>query len=161
MGKAKQMEAPEEWFFYLMFQTVRRRDQAFAGALETMGLNLPKWRALSVISRLGGCTMNELAEFTTIDRTTLTRTADQLIDAGLVSRCGLPGDRRIVRLEMTGKGEAAFETALVEMRGFNRQALEGVAAEDQDHLRATLRAVLANITGSAERADAITDMRRA
>jgi hypothetical protein len=27
-------EAPEEWFFYLMFQTVRRRDQAFAGALE-------------------------------------------------------------------------------------------------------------------------------
>ena len=61
MGKAKQAEAPEEWFFYLMFQTVRRRDQAFAGALETMGLNLPKWRALSVISRLGGCTMNELA----------------------------------------------------------------------------------------------------
>ena len=161
MGKAKQTEAPEEWFFYLMFQTVRRRDQAFAGALETMGLNLPKWRALSVISRLGGCTMNELAEFTTIDRTTLTRTADQLIGADLVSRCGLPGDRRIVRLEMTEKGEAAFETALVEMRGFNRQALEGVSAEDQDHLRGTLRAVLANITGSGERADAITYMRRA
>jgi len=126
-----------------------------------MGLNLPKWRALSVISRLGGCTMNELAEFTTIDRTTLTRTADQLIDAGLVSRCGLPGDRRIVRLEMTEEGEAIFETALVEMRRFNRQALEGVSTEDQDHLRATLRAVLANITESGERADAITYMRRA
>jgi len=160
MASAKRAEAPEEWFFYLMFQTVRRRDHAFAGALEAMGLNLPKWRALSVISRLSGCTMNELAEFTTIDRTTLTRTADQLIEADLVTRRGLPGDRRIVRLEMTEKGEATFGKALLEMRQFNRKALEGVSAEDQDHLRATLRAVLANITGSDDRAEAIVDMRR-
>ena len=160
MGFAERSEAPEEWFFYLLFQTVRRRDQAFGGALEALGLNMPKWRALSVINRLSGCTMNELAEFTTIDRTTLTRTADQLIDAGLVARCGLPGDRRIVRLEMTEKGEVTFAKAMTAMRRFNREALEGVSSEDQDHLRDTLRAVLANITGSADRADAITDMRR-
>ena len=160
MASVKRAEAPEEWFFYLMFQTVRRRDHAFAGALEAMGLNLPKWRALSVISRLSGCTMNELAEFTTIDRTTLTRTADQLIDADLVARRGLPGDRRIVRLEMTEKGEGVFGKALVEMRQFNRKALEGVSAADQAQLRATLRAVLANITGSDDRAAAIVDMRR-
>jgi DNA-binding MarR family transcriptional regulator len=160
MGFAERAEAPEEWFFYLLFQTIRRRDQAFAGALEALGLNLPKWRALSVIGRLSGCTMNELAEFTTIDRTTLTRTADQLIEAGLVARGGLPGDRRIVRLEMTEAGEAAFERALTQMRRFNRAALEGVSAQDQDHLRDTLRAVLVNITGSGDRADAITDMRR-
>jgi len=161
MASAKGLEAPEEWFFYLMFQTVRRRDQVFGVALEELGLNLPKWRALSVISRLSGCTMNELAEFTTIDRTTLTRTADQLIDADLVARRGLPGDRRIVRLEMTEKGEAIFRKALIEMRRFNSQALDGVSQGDQDHLRATLRAVLANITRSDDRADAIVDMRRA
>ena len=160
MGFAERDEAPEEWFFYLLFQTVRRRDQAFGAALEQLGLNLPKWRALSVISRLSGCTMNELAEFTTIDRTTLTRTADQLIDAGLVARGGLPGDRRIVRLEMTPAGETAFEAALVEMRRFNRDALEGISMKDQDQLRATLRAVIANITGSEGRADAIAEMRR-
>jgi DNA-binding MarR family transcriptional regulator len=161
MGYGEQSEGPEEWFFYLMFQTVRRRDQAFSGALDALGLNLPKWRALSVISRLSGCTMNELAEFTTIDRTTLTRTADQLIEAGLVSRGGRPGDRRIVRLEMTEEGEAAFELALVEMRRFNSEALEGVSAEDQAHLRDTLRVVIGNITGSGDRANAIADMRRA
>jgi DNA-binding MarR family transcriptional regulator len=160
MGFAERAEAPEEWFFYLLFQTVRRRDQGFGAALEALGLNLPKWRALSVISRLSGCTMNELAEFTTIDRTTLTRTADQLIGAGLVARCGLPGDRRIVRLEMTEQGLAAFEQALAEMRRFNCAALVGVSAKDQDHLRDTLRAVIANLTGSGERADAIADMRR-
>src|SRR5678815_30765 len=119
MRAFEQAEAPEEWFFYLMFQTVRRRDQAFAGALEAIGLNLPKWRAMSVIHRLSGCTMNELAEFTTIDRTTLTRTADQLIDAGLVSRGGLAGDRRIVRLAMTPEGERLFNKALQGMRAFN------------------------------------------
>ena len=160
MGFAEGREAPEEWFFYLLFQTVRRRDQAFGAALEALSLNLPKWRALSVISRLSGCTMNELAEFTTIDRTTLTRTADQLIEAGLVARSGRPGDRRIVQLEMTPAGETAFEAALVEMRRFNREALEGVSAKDQDHLRETMRAVIANITGSEDRADAIAEMRR-
>jgi len=160
MEFAEGSEPPEEWFFYLMFQTVRRRDQAFGASLETLGLNLPKWRALSVINRLGGCTMNELAEFTTIDRTTLTRTADQLTKQGMVARCGLAGDRRIVRLEMTAAGQAIFEAALAEMRRFNREALAGVSAQDQDHLRETLRAVLANITGSGDRADAIVDMRR-
>jgi DNA-binding MarR family transcriptional regulator len=161
METAERSEAPEEWFFYLLFQTVRRRDQAFGVALEALGLNLPKWRAMSVINRLSGCTMNELAEFTTIDRTTLTRTADQLIEAGLVARGGLPGDRRIVRLEMTPAGASTFEAALEEMRHFNREALDGVAVEDRDQLRNTLRAVLANITGSEERAEAIVDMRRA
>lgn len=160
MGFTERNEAPEEWFFYLMFQTVRRRDQAFGVALEAMGLNLPKWRAMSVISRLSGCTMNELAEFTTIDRTTLTRTADQLIDAGLVGRAGHAGDRRIVRLEMTPVGEAAFEEALLAMRRFNAEALNGISAADQNHLRDTLRAVLGNIVGSSDRAEAITDMRR-
>ena len=160
MGLAERTEGPEEWFFYLMFQTVRRRDQAFAGALEALGLNLPKWRALSVISGLSGCTMNELAEFTTIDRTTLTRTADQLIGAGLIARGGLPGDRRVVRLELTEAGESLFEVALEAMRRFNRAALEGISPEDQDHLRRTLRAVLTNITGSAEHAEAIAGMRR-
>jgi DNA-binding MarR family transcriptional regulator len=161
MRYAERRDAPEEWFFYLLFQTVRRRDHAFGAALEALGLNLPKWRALSAISRLGGCTMNELAEFTTIDRTTLTRTADQLIKAGLVSRTGLAGDRRIVRLEMTPSGEATFDAALAEMHRFNRQALEGISVHDQDQLRKTLRAVIANITGSDDRADAIADMRRA
>ncbi len=160
MRSAERIDAPEEWFFYLMFQTVRRRDQAFGVALEAMGLNLPKWRALSVISRLFGCTMNELAEFTTIDRTTLTRTADQLIGAGLVARAGHAGDRRIVRLEMTPAGEVAFEAALVAMRRFNSEALTGVSQEDQAHLGETLRAVIANITGSTDRAEAIADMRR-
>jgi hypothetical protein len=32
--------------------------------------------------------------------------------------------------------------------------------EDQDHLRATLRVVLANIIGSDDRAEAIVEMRR-
>jgi DNA-binding MarR family transcriptional regulator len=62
---------------------------------------------------------------------------------------------------MTPQGERVFERALQGMRKFNAQALAGVSAEDQDQLRATLRAVLANITGSDDRAEAISDMRRA
>src|SRR3546814_10149089 len=77
MGSDARERTPEEWFFYLLFQTIRRRDQAFGDTLDALGLNMPKWRTLSVISRLSGCTMNELAEFTTIDRPTPTRTRSE------------------------------------------------------------------------------------
>jgi DNA-binding MarR family transcriptional regulator len=154
-------DAPEEWFFYLLFQAVRRRDAAFAADLAACDLNLPQWRALSAISRLNGCTMNEVAEFTTIDRTTLTRTADQLIEAGWVARCSDPKDRRIVRLELTAAGEAVFARALEALRRFNSKALSGITEQEQLVLRETLTKLIGNIVGSEDRAEAIRRMQRA
>ena len=147
----------DEWFFYLLFQTVRRREAAFAGALGPLGLDMGKWRALSVVRRLSGCTMNELADFTTIDRTTLTRTADQLAAAGLVVRQGSPADRRRVCLTLTPAGEALFAQALEAMRSFNQQALDGVEPDELDNLRNTLGKVLHNVTRSPPRARAILE----
>ena len=150
----------EEWFFYLLFQAVRRRDAAFARALAPLGLDLGKWRILSVVRRLVGCTMNELAEFTTIDRTTLTRTTDQLAAAGWVERQASPGDRRRVCLVLTEAGEAAFTNALDTMRGFNLNALEGVESEELEALKAAMAKILHNITGSEPKARAILQFAR-
>ena len=150
----------EEWFFYLLFQAVRRRDAAFAKALAQFGLDLGKWRTLSVVRRLAGCTMNELAEFTTIDRTTLTRTADQLAAAGFVERQGSAADRRLVCLVITEAGHAVFGQALDAMRGFNAVALQGVEDDELAVLKTALGKILLNITGSESRTRAILDFSR-
>jgi DNA-binding MarR family transcriptional regulator len=117
----------------------RRRDVALARALEPTGLTLAKWRALAVIGRLDACAMTELAEFSVVDRTTLTRTVDQLVADGLVERVPSPADRRLVLLRLTAQGRAAAEQARAAANAANRRILEGVT---EDQVRAALGALL-------------------
>ena len=127
----------EEWFFFLLFQAVRRREAAFAKALAPMGMDVSRWRVLSVVRRLAGCTMNELSEFTTTDRTTLTRVTDQLSTAGLIERQGSP--------------------AMLEV---NLNALDGVEDHELRVMKTTLSKVLHNVAGSEAKARAILEFAR-
>jgi DNA-binding MarR family transcriptional regulator len=135
----------DEYLFYLLTQVHNRRARDFAPALEALGLTIPHWRALSTINRLGGCSMNELAEFTTTDRTTLTRTMDQLVEMGLVERVATPGDRRLVRVELTGKGSGVYDRAVTALVTYNGRVLAGVGEDDMRGLRAPLQRMLKNM----------------
>lgn len=72
--------------------------------LKPLLLNVSRHRALSSIDRLARCTMRELAEFMAVDRTTLTRTLDQLAHAGLVDRTTPREDRCQVVLTLATAG---------------------------------------------------------
>ncbi|MBN4678546.1 MarR family transcriptional regulator, partial [Pandoraea nosoerga] len=87
-------------------------------------LSLPKWRAILTIQRIPCCSMGELSAYTTVDRTTLTRTVDQLVAEGLVQRVATPNDRRQVHLVLTDLGAEAYQAAvaplLARLRGCSR-----------------------------------------
>src|ERR1700736_765180 len=86
------------YVFHLFSVVGRHREAKLETILKPLGLSLARHRALSVIATLEPCTMSELAEFSATDRTTLTRTVDQLVDAGLVERTTPREDRRQVQL---------------------------------------------------------------
>ena len=134
-----------EYFFFLLFQAVRHRDLTFDSALAPVGLTLNRWRTLSIIRRLHNCTMSELARYSTIDRTTLTRSVDQLVDEGLVLRATPAKDRRQVNLTLTEQGEGVYQSAVALLMAFNRQALEGVPQETRRDLTRALRRMIRNI----------------
>jgi len=117
---------PADYFFYLQFQAVRLRDAILERAIAATGLNLQRWRMLAVIRRIQDCSMKELALFTAIDRTTLTRAVDQLVAQELVVRWSPAGDRRRVHLALTPKGEAAYEAAADVLRRESEAMLRGV-----------------------------------
>jgi len=135
----------DEYLFYLITQVQNRRIRNFTPALEVLGLSTAHWRALSTINRLGGCLMSELAEFTTIDRTTLTRTVDQLVEMGLVERHALAEDRRLVRVQLTDTGADTFAKAVKALIIHNADAFSGLSAEELRTLRALLQRVLKNV----------------
>lgn len=140
----------DEYLFYLITQVVNRRNRDFAPALDAIGMSLPEWRAMSVINRLDGCLMSELSDFTTVDRTTLTRTVDQLVEAGWVGRNASATDRRQVRVALTTEGARVFDRAVDALKDHNGRALNGLSDADLKTLRALLQRVLMNIVAEPE-----------
>src|ERR1700754_4309883 len=108
-----------EYFFHLLFQTAHRRDLSFDALLEAVGLTLVQWRALAVIRRIENCTMTTLARYSGVERTTLTRTVDQMVERNLVMRCVPETDRRQINLAMTEAGEALYARTAALMQDRN------------------------------------------
>ncbi|MFT4935115.1 MAG: DNA-binding MarR family transcriptional regulator [Pseudoalteromonas distincta] len=144
-----------EYFFYLLFQAVRRRDAAFERALSPLGLSLGQWRAISTVRRFGVCSMSDLAAFTAVDRTTLTRSVDQLVKRELMSRSTPAADRRQVHLTLTRQGQDTYNQAVDQLLAFNRQALEGVDGARQREISRGLATVIRNLAPDAQVAEAL------
>jgi DNA-binding MarR family transcriptional regulator len=128
--------APAEYFFYLQFQLVRQRDLFFEKAFVAAGLNLHRWRTLAAIRRIENCSMKDLALYSAIDRTTLTRAVDQLVREGLVERWSPTLDRRRVNVSLSPKGEAIYMEAVDTLLRGNAGMLDGVEEAD---LRTAIR----------------------
>ena len=131
------------------------RDSALDRMLRPLGLNVGRYRVLGVLSRFGLCTMTELALFTAIDRTTLTRIADQLVGSGFVERRSHAQDRRQVRLELTAAGVQVHRKALQQVFELNSRLL-GAAPEAQARAAArVLQAIVRNLAPSQTACDSI------
>lgn len=135
----------ESHVFYLFTQILGRRNLALAEKLKPLGISVPQWRILAVLQERAGCTMNELAGVTTIDRTTLTRAVDRMAETGLVARRGDAQDRRSVRLSLTAAGKDAFRRVLPRVLEQNERAMRGFSAAERAGFRAQLHRMVRNL----------------
>lgn len=135
----------ESHVFYLFTQILGRRNLALAEKLKPLGISVPQWRILAVLQERAGCTMNELADVSTIDRTTLTRALDRMAETGLVARRGDARDRRSVRLSLTAAGKDAFRRVLPLVIEQNERAMRGFAPDEVAGFRARLHRMVRNL----------------
>lgn len=70
------------------------------------GVTLAQCHVLLQLARTGSPSLSELAEGLALDKSTLSRTVEGLVKAGLVHRVVDPSDRRAVRLTCTPAGFA-------------------------------------------------------
>lgn len=141
---------PTLYVFHLMVAIGRLRDAQLERELKPIGVNVARHRALTVILRFGPCTMTELAEHSAVDRTTLTRTVDQLVKDGHVDRGAKPEDRRQVVLTLTDAGRVAAAAARDVVARHNRRILEGVPDETLRAMVRGQRRILANLAPTPE-----------
>jgi DNA-binding MarR family transcriptional regulator len=101
-------------------------------ALERVdtGLTPQQYRILK-LAGAGGERSAKLAERLAVAKPTLTATADGLVAAGYARRDAEPGDRRVVRLCLTGAGRDAVDRADAAYARWLNQLLAGTGQEDQ------------------------------
>ena len=145
---------------HLIAAIYRFRDAALNTALRDLGLNVGRYRVLGVLSRFGVCTMTELSRFTAIDRTTLTRIADQLVIAGHVERHTNPKDRRHVKLELTESGLDAYRRGLSVVLRSNARLMRDIADKDARKAARLLQAMVSNLAPDTSTRDSVILYRR-
>ena len=131
--------------FYWLTQVIGARDRELSQGLRDFGLRVPEWRALAALYARQKCTMSELADLATIDRTTLTRTVDRMQDAGWLERLADEDDMRVTRLALTASGRKTFERIWPEVQRLNDLALDGLSKSEIDSLRKILERMRANL----------------
>jgi DNA-binding MarR family transcriptional regulator len=144
MPAAASFELDRHVFFWLT-QVIGARDRELAQGLKDFGLRVPEWRALAAMYARKHCTMSELADLATIDRTTLTRTVDRMQDSGWLERLADEEDMRITRLALTATGRRMFERIWPEVQRLNQLALDGLSKAEIDSLRKVLERMRANL----------------
>lgn len=135
--------------FYWMTQVMGRRDRQIATALKPYGLRVAEWRVLATLRSRRGAPMSELAEHTTIDRTTLSRTVDRMVRSGWLARLADANDMRVTRLALSAKGEKLFAAIWPVVDGLNRQATANLPAGTADLVRWALAQMRANLDAGA------------
>lgn len=73
------------------------------------GITVSQCHAIVEIGRKQGITLNELAELLSLDKSTMSRTINNLVEAGHVERELHPEDRRFITLQLTQGGLKIFE----------------------------------------------------
>ncbi|MCW5661238.1 MAG: MarR family transcriptional regulator [Burkholderiaceae bacterium] len=135
----------EQHPFFWLTQVIGSRDRRLTQELRTFGLRVPEWRVLASLCARRRCSMSELADLATIDRTTLTRTVDRMEQAGWVARLGDASDLRVTRLAPTASGERLFQRVWPAVETLNRIAVEGLPTGAIDRLRSTLARMKTNL----------------
>ncbi len=131
--------------FFWMTQAMAARDNALAGELKAHGLRVPDWRVLATLYARRHLSMRELADLSSIDRTTLSRSMDRMQEAGWVTRIADARDLRVTRLSLTASGERLFARLWPAVERINRAALEGLPRGAVDLLAWTLGRMKENL----------------
>jgi DNA-binding MarR family transcriptional regulator len=143
-GAASGFHLEDHLFFYFS-QILSRRTRALNIALRAYDLDYPRWRVLAVLHEHSGATMGQVAELTSVDRTTLTHTLGLLEQEKLISRQPRASDRRNLEIGLSPAGRRLFAKILPLTLAETEKALAGFTPPQVDELRIALRRIADNL----------------
>ncbi|MFA8433618.1 MAG: MarR family winged helix-turn-helix transcriptional regulator [Marinifilaceae bacterium] len=100
--KGKEIDCADEIGKLIKFMMSMEREQ-----VQVQGFSTTQYRCLLELKKAGCLSMNEMSSIMCLEKSTTTRIMDKLVKNEYVTRCKDEKDKRIVKLQLTEKGEEA------------------------------------------------------
>lgn len=116
------------WFRFIRLH--RRAVNTVAGELKALGLSIPQFDLLSTLTEREGLSQQELAERLYVTKGNVSGLLDRMVEADLVERRSIPGDRRSNALYLTQKGRDLAEKGIAAQRAYVQRTLGSLPEQD-------------------------------
>jgi DNA-binding MarR family transcriptional regulator len=123
---------------YLIGRLDRVLRRRLVAAVESAGLTLPSYTALSALRAQDGLSNAQLARRSLITPQSMSEVIALLVDQGYVRRRPAPGHGRVIRTELTKAGIRVLEQCDVAVDEIEREMLESLGPGEVARLRETL-----------------------
>ncbi len=130
---------------YLMNRVMGRYNASLRDELAHVGLSTAKMRALAVLSVIDGLLIRELAIYSVVEKSTLSRTLDKLESDGSIRREADNDDNRATRIFITETGRALFDQLWPKMAESYENMFRDIPANERAAFVGTLQKMLHNI----------------
>jgi MarR family transcriptional regulator, organic hydroperoxide resistance regulator len=120
-GSSETVDPIRVWFRFIRLH--RRVSSAIATELKAIGLSIPQFDLLSTLTEHEGLTQQELAERLYVTKGNVSGLVDRLVEAGLVERRPIEGDRRSHALHLTPTGRALAQEGIAAQRAYVARTL--------------------------------------
>jgi DNA-binding MarR family transcriptional regulator len=130
---------------YLIARAGIRMGQSFSKELKAFDLNLTEWRVCAALHHTPHQRLSDLAEHTSTEPSTLSRTVDGMMQRKLLVRDRADEDARALALSLTPEGMALTERIIPLAQLYERVALAGIPKQQVDSLKDMLRKIYDNM----------------
>ena len=140
---------PEELRAYLPYLVNRLSHRISADQnrfLTTMGLSNAALRTLSVLHIYETLTVNEISVLAVVEQSSASRTVDQMLATGLVTRRNGAQDQRRREVALTREGLTLLRKVWPKVAQRADRLTEGIAREDIDLCARVLSRMIDNVT---------------
>jgi len=117
----------------LFYNILRKMKKEWMKQLKP-GINPSQFLILKNLKHFGAQKANELAEAIQMTPGAITGASDKLVSEGYAERKGAKGDRRVVYLEITDKGDQLMNSMTENQKKVTETFFEGLSDEDINHL---------------------------
>ncbi len=121
-------EPDRVWFRFMRLH--QRMLMQMTARIRALGLSIPQFDLLSTLTEQEGISQSELAERLYVTKGNVSGLVDRLVQAGLVERRAIAGDRRSYAMHLTPEGRRLAEAGIAAQRDFVANTLGKLETDD-------------------------------
>lgn len=134
-----------DYLAYLLAHASHLVSGQFHDHLRKLGIQVPTWRVLAILSDGDGMTIGEVARIGLFNQPTATKVVERLCEDGLVERRQDEADRRKTLVFITAKGRELVQGLLEDAKTHEKRVTASYSEEEIKLLKDVLRTLVSRL----------------